>query len=300
MFARIAFITALLSASGEAQAPREAKASGAGAATMAELFKQCDGKDGWGDPAPPVRIHGNSYYVGTCGITAVLITSPAGHVLIDGAVAEGAPHIAANIERLGLRLRDIKLLLATHEHHDHVGGLAELQRRSGASMRASPAATPIMSTGKIPRADPQFGLLEDFPPVKTDKPLRDGEIVKVGPIRLMAHFTPGHAVGGTSWTWRSCEAGRCLNIAFADSVGAASAENYHFSDHPERLAALNSSFATVAKFPCDLLLTGHPSASNLFDRLTGTAPLVDKTACTSYVSAGRKRLADRLAKESAN
>jgi beta-lactamase superfamily II metal-dependent hydrolase len=92
----------------------------------------CEDWDDWDKPAPPFRIHGNSYHVGTCGITAVLITGDAGHVLIDGATEKGATTIAANIERLGFRLADVKLLLHSHEHHDHVGGIARLQALTGA------------------------------------------------------------------------------------------------------------------------------------------------------------------------
>lgn len=191
MFAKTAALAILLATAGAAAVAEVKRPSAAGGVSLAEFASQCAGKNGWDVPAPPARIHGQTFYVGTCGITAVLIASPAGHVLIDGAVAEAAPHIAANIERLGFRMRDVKLLLSTHEHHDHVGGLAELQRRSGAPLRASPAATPVMASGKIPVADPQFGLLPNFTPVRMGKPLRDGEIVRVGPTRLTAHLTPG-------------------------------------------------------------------------------------------------------------
>jgi metallo-beta-lactamase class B len=265
----------------------------AGAALMA----QCQGKEGWSDPAPPARIHGQTYYVGTCGITAILIMTPKGHVLIDGGPAEAGPLVAANIRKVGARLRDVKLILASHEHHDHVGGLATLQKLSGAIVRAGPAATPVLASGKIARIDPQYGLLKPFAPVRTGRPLRDGRDVGIGSIGLTPHFTPGHAPGGTSWTWRSCEKGRCITLAYADSLSAVSADGYRFRDHPERSAALKSSFATVRKLDCDLLLTPHPSASGLFERMAGIEPLMDRNACSAYASRGAAGLEARLAKE---
>lgn len=268
-------------------------------APIADHQAACAGKDGWSDPAPPIRIFGNVYDVGTCGIVSVLVTGPRGHVLIDGATAEAAPGIARNIGRLGFRLRDVKLILASHEHVDHAGGLAGVQRRAGAILRLSPVARRVLSSGRLHPADPQLGALADSPAARPGAPLRNGETVVVGPLRLTAHFTPGHAPGGTSWTWRSCEGKRCLRIAYADSISAVSADTYRFTDHPDRIAALRASFTTIAALPCDLLITPHPVASNFYDRLAGKAPLVDRNACATYATNGRKGLEARLAKEAA-
>src|SRR4051794_12942701 len=112
----------------------------AGPAAMAEWHAACDGKDGFSDPAPPLHIFGNVYDVGTCEITVLLITSPKGHILLDGATEEAAPSIATNIERLGFRLKDVKRIGISHEHFDHVGGVAELQRRTGAALMSMPPA----------------------------------------------------------------------------------------------------------------------------------------------------------------
>jgi metallo-beta-lactamase class B len=260
---------------------------------------QCAGRDGWSDPSLPVRIHGDTYWVGTCGISAILIASPQGHILIDGAPAEGAPVIAANIERLGFRMADVDLILASHEHFDHVGGLAELQRRSGAVVRASPAASPVLASGKNAPVDPQAGQLDDFAPVRLGRPLADGEIVKGGSLRLTAHLTPGHAPGGTSWSWRSCEGARCVTIAYADSTSSISAEAYRFSNHPDYVATFRASLNKMAALPCDILITPHPSGSNLFERLAGKAPLIDSRACAAYAARGRSALDQRLAREAA-
>ena len=293
MFARVA-VFAFLIASAAALPAKDPSP-----APIADLLTQCAGKDGWSDPAPPVRIYGSTYLVGTCGISAILITSGKGHVLIDGATAEAAPSIAANIERLGFRLRDVKLILSSHEHRDHVGGLAELQRRSGAPVRASAMAGPVLTTGRKLPADPQAGIVDSFPPVQLGRALKDGETVAVGPLLLTAHLTPGHAPGGTSWSWRSCEGRKCVNLVFADSVTAVSAEGYRFSDHQPYVAAFRASISKIAALPCDILLTPHPGASNMFDRLAGKAPLVDPSACAAYAQKGRAGLDKRLAQEAA-
>ena len=266
-------------------------------APPSELAAQCAGKDGWNDPAPPAQVHGSTYLVGTCGISVVLIASPAGHVLIDGGTAKAAPLVAANVERLGFRMQDVRLILSSHEHFDHVGGLAELQRLSGAPVRASAKAGAVLASGKPLPEDPQVGALDNVAPVRLGPPLRDGEIVTVGPIRLTAHMTPGHAPGGSSWTWRSCEGTNCVRLAYVDSISAVSADRYRFSDHPTYVAMLRATLDKVAALPCHLLLTPHPSASNLLERLTGKAPLVEAGACAAYAMRGRSGLEQRLARE---
>jgi metallo-beta-lactamase class B len=118
------------------------------------LVETCDGKYGWEDPAPPVHIHGDTYYVGTCGISSLLIVSPAGHILIDGGTEKNARFIAANIERLGYRLGDIRYILNSHEHYDHTGGIRELQRLTGAKIIALAASKPMLEAGHSFPNDP--------------------------------------------------------------------------------------------------------------------------------------------------
>lgn len=266
-------------------------------ATIAEHQAQCAGKDGWGDPAPPVRVFGNVYDVGTCGIVVLLVTGPRGHVVIDGATAQAAPQIIANIERLGFAPRDVKLLLSTHEHADHAGGLAELQRRTGARLLASPAARPTLQRGRSDPADPQDGSLPTFMGARVDGELRDGQVVGPGPLRLTAHLTPGHAPGSTSWSWRSCEGRVCHQIVYADSFTAISSDAYRYSDHPAYVAGFRASIAKVGRLRCDLLITPHPGASNLYERLAGQGQLLDAKACAAYAASSAHKLDERLAKE---
>lgn len=263
----------------------------------ADLAAHCAGKEGWSVPAPPARVHGSTWFVGTCGITALLIASPRGHVLIDGATAEAAPHVAANIERLGFKLRDVKAILSSHEHLDHAGGLADLQRRSGAKLYAVAAAKRALESGVVQPDDPQAGLHPPYPGARVDRVLRHGEQVRVGAAILTAHATPGHAPGSTSWTWTSCEAGACRRMAFADSVSAVSGPEYRFADHPEYVAAFRTGLGRIAALGCEILLTPHPSASTMFERIAGRTPLAEDGACAAYAARGRAGLDARLARE---
>jgi metallo-beta-lactamase class B len=270
------------------------------------LAKACTGRDGWSDPAPPVRIHGNTYYVGTCGIAVLLVASPKGHVLIDGATDEAVPSILANIRALGFNPRDIKFIVGSHEHLDHMGGFAALKAATGAKLLVSATARPVVETGKTDREDPQFGLHPDMQPVAVDGTLtfdpEPGMIITGNPTRVMSlipHPSPGHTSGGTSWTWQSCEGPKCVNFAYVDSMTPVSADTYRFTDHPERIAPFRETFDRVSKLPCDILITPHPSVSDLFERLRGTKPLIESTGCRTLVQAMRKRLDDRLAKERA-
>jgi metallo-beta-lactamase class B len=263
-----------------------------------ELAAACAGHDGWSDPAPPAQIYANTYYVGTCGISAVLVTSPAGHILIDGATAEAAPQIIANIRRLGFDPRQVRYLLSSHEHLDHAGGLAELKRLTGARMVARAEARAALERGNTGPDDPQASTLRPFAPVRVDRTVREGGTVRLGPLLLTAHATPGHTIGSTSWTWRSCTARTtCTNIVYADSLTAVAPDGYRFSAHPELVALFQGSFLAVAGLDCDILVTPHPNASNLFERLARRAPLIDRDACRAYADGARRRLAQRLAQE---
>lgn len=270
-------------------------------AAAVQLAKVCatadDGQPGWTAPAPPARVHGETWYVGTCGITALLITSEKGHVLVDGGPAEAAPLIAANIGKLGFRLTDVRWIVSSHEHWDHVGALAELKAMTGAKIAAVPVAAQALTAGKSHAEDPQGASAKDFAPVTVDRVLRDGETLDAGPPRLTAHITPAHAPGSASWTWRSCVGDDCRTIAYADSATIISDEGYRFSDHADRTAAARDGLAKIGALPCDILITPHPGASDLFARLTGGKPLVDREACRAYVAKAEARFAQRLADE---
>jgi metallo-beta-lactamase class B len=259
----------------------------------------CEGSDDWDKAAPPVRIHANTYLVGTCGISSILMTGNQGDILIDGGTEVGADLIASNIRKLGFRPSNVKILLHSHEHFDHVGGIARLQRLTGAQLFASAAAAKVFETGAAGAGDPQAGMHKPFPAARIDRVLRDGETVRLGNLVLTAIATPGHTPGALSWKWGSCDGGVCRQIVYADSLTPVSRDDYRFSDHPDYVAAYRASIAKIAALDCDILLTPHPSASRTAERLGEGTPLQDSNACRDYASRLSKQLDERLAKETA-
>ncbi|WP_240481609.1 subclass B3 metallo-beta-lactamase [Novosphingobium fuchskuhlense] len=279
---------------------RPASAGPDRAATQA-LVKQCGDTEDFSAPAPPARLYGNTFYVGTCTVSVLLVTSPQGHVLVDSATDQAVPAILANIRALGFRPEDIRWIVSSHEHFDHVGGLAALQKATGARVALSAPAARIAQTGAPDPADSQFGVLKDHPfaPVKTDRIVTPGSVIRVGPVRLVMSATPGHTTGSTSWSWQSCADKRCRTVSYVDSISALAAPPYRFTDHPEVVARFRRTFAAIAARRCGILVTPHPSVSNLFERMQGQEPLAPQDACRAYAAKGRKGLDAQLAKETA-
>lgn len=268
--------------------------------TPAKLAASCAGHDGWLDPAPPARIFASTWDVGTCGISVMLITGNDGHVLVDAGAIGAAPLVLANIRRAGFDPKDVRWIVATHEHHDHVGALAALQRATGARIAALPVQKVVLESGRPNADDPQFKGMEPITPVHVDRTLADGDSVVVGRITLTAHATPLHAPGSTSWTWQSCTSGlECQMIAYADSSSTISSGGYRFSDHPERIAGVRAGIKAISVLPCDILLTPHPSASAMMERFAGTKPLADASACRNYAADAQSKFAARLSDETA-
>jgi metallo-beta-lactamase class B len=253
----------------------------------------------WTEPAPPQKVFGNTYFVGTCGISAILVTSNDGAVLIDAGVEEAAPLVEANLRALGVKLGDVRYIVNSHEHPDHVGGLAKLASDTHATVEAREPGAAALENGRVGPHDPQLRTSKPFPKIPNVRRIADGDHVKLGTIDLVAHATPAHTAGSTSWTWTSCEGDRCLDIVYADSLTPVSDDEYQFSDDDAVLATFRRSIATVAALPCDILLTPHPDASDLWHRLgaDATAPLVDASACRRYAATATKNLDARVAKE---
>ncbi len=259
----------------------------------------------WNQAVEPFRVYGNTWYVGPHGLSAVLITSDAGHILIDAALAQSAPQIEANIRKLGFRLEDVKYILNSHAHFDHAGGIAALQAISHATVVSSSDGAAAIERGRGDRGDPQFLTTPPFPPVPNVRRIGDGETIKLGDIAITAHLTPGHTPGSTSWSWKSCATGRCVDIVFADSLVAISDDVYRYTDehsHPGVMAAFRRSIATIAALPCDIVLSAHPDASNLWERRHAAADgsgLIDGRGCREYAERASQRLDQRIADESA-
>lgn len=264
----------------------------------------CERWDEWAKPAPPFQLMGNSWYVGTCGISSVLITDEDGHILIDSGVPEAAPLVLANIAALGFDAKDIRYILMSHEHFDHVGAHAALKEATGAQIVASQKAKPVLETGVIAADDPQADAGHpDMTPVKVDVVVEDGEVLSLGQLQVTAHATPGHSPGALSWTWWSCslpgEPPVCNRFAYIDSLSAVSADDYRFTDHPEMVRAFRTSIDKVRLLQCDYLVTPHPSAGSMLDLMSGEYGLFLHKGCGFYGERLSQRLDERLAKETA-
>jgi metallo-beta-lactamase class B len=260
---------------------------------------QCPSCAEWLAPHPPLRIFGNTWYVGTNGLSAILITSPQGHILIDAGLPESAPIIASNIRALGFRVEDVRLIVNSHAHYDHAGGIAELQRASGAEVAASPWSAPVIRAGRSQPGDPQRAIAFAFPPTPVVRTIADGETLRVGTLAVTSHFTPGHTPGGTTWSWRSCEGSVCKDFVYADSQTPVSADGFFFTrstEYPTAIADFEHSFDVLEHLSCDILVTPHPGVSSLWERVEAHT-LTDTTACKRYAATAREALAKRVATE---
>lgn len=271
------------------------------AAASKDIAGACGERRGWSDPAPPAHVHGHTWYVGTCGITVLLIETSGGLVLIDTGPVDAAPHVLANVKALGFDPRQIKWVLMTHEHFDHVGGMARVLKETGARLVTGYGAAAVMSSGRPADDDPQAAWLakEPMEPVKVSRVLEHNGRLQAGGTIFTVHASPTHSPGSTSWSWRSCDGNKCLTIAYADSNSTISTDDYNFIDHPERVEAAREGLRVIEALPCDLMLTPHPGQSAVLQRLSGAEPLIQPRACVAYSANGSMRLADRLSNEAA-
>ena len=267
---------------------------------------KCDSCDEWNKPREPFKIFGHTYFVGTDGLSAILLAGDTGLVLLDGGLEQSAAVIDANIRKLGFKTEDVKLIVNSHGHYDHAGGIAALQRASGATVAASPSGAEALRRGENTTDDPQYGFGKEFngfPAVRNVKVIKDSEVLRVGNIAITANFTPGHTPGSTTWTWRSCEGSQCLNLVYADSISAVSAPGFKFTAQPSLVAQMRRSITRVGELPCDIVVSTHPSATNLDDKIRkraaqkgGPDPFVDH-GCKALAATAMKGLEARIAEE---
>ena len=265
----------------------------------------------WNRPQQPARIHGDTYYVGVGGLSAVLIDTRDGLILIDGALPQSVAAIEEHILELGFRVQDIKFILNTEAHFDHSGGIAALARDSGAQVVASPLGAQALRAGKVLDTDPQAGAIDAMPAVENVREIADGETLRLGGVTVTARYTPGHTPGSTSWTWVSCEdaAGDdCLNVVFGASLTPVGAGDFHFSgdaDHADMTPAFRRTMRDFAKLPCDILISAHPDHSGADEKLRRLLegatpnPFIDAQACRDYAARNEAKLDARIAKEKA-
>ena len=246
----------------------------------------------WHTPRDAFHLLGNTWYVGTEAITVLLIRGPQGAVLIDTGVPESAASVLKNIEAAGAKPSDVKLILTSHAHLDHVGAIAQLKQATGARVLASEGSKVLLEAGG--KNDLHFKDSITYPPVVVDGLVRDGEVVSVGDLHLTAHLTPGHTPGSTSWTWVESEGDQAIEMAYVDSV---TAPGYQLVDNPTRpgiVDEFHAGFAAIRALPCEVLVTPHPEASSLFER-SAAGKLVDAGACKAYVERAEGNLAEQIA-----
>ncbi len=213
-------------------------------------------ENGWNDPQEPFTVMGNIHYVGTRTVSAYLITTPKGHFLIDGVVPQSVPQITANIKALGFNIADVKYLLNSHAHIDHAGGLAGLQRASGATMVASAGDKPFLEAGAVNHG-PTKGVA--FPPVRVDRLIGDGQKLKLGAVTLTAHLTPGHSPGCTSWSMPVTAKGGAMHQAFFHCSATVAGQSLVPEAYPGMVAAFRATFARVKGMKADIFLANHDS-----------------------------------------
>jgi predicted alpha/beta superfamily hydrolase len=267
---------------------------------------KCASCDAWNGPHEAFQIFGNTYYVGVAGLSSVLISSDQGHILIDGGLPQSAAVIDRHIRALGFRTEDVKLILASHEHYDHVGGIAALARASGPTVVASAATARALRQGEPNPDDPQYGFGHEqrkFPAVASVRVAADGETVRVGTLAVTAHATPGHTPGSTTWSWRSCEGTRCLDVVYADSLNAVSSDDFRFTDHPGLVERFRKSIETVRNLPGDVWLAVHPGFAAVDDKLAqrkaraDAEPFVDRDGFRRYAENAMRSLEKRVQEE---
>jgi len=257
----------------------------------------------WLKPQTPVRMHGQSYYVGFEGLAVVLIRTDAGLVLIDGGVPQSVRATQANIRKLGFDPKQIRYILVTEPHWDHAGGVAALARDSGATVIAGTAAVAELRRGNVGKDDPQASIHAPMPGVSRIRGVRDGEQLRIGGVTIVARATPGHTAGSTSWQWQSCEGKACATFVFSASINPVSDDHYRFTDHPERVALLRRGAAALAGLRCDIAIPSHPGTNGTLEQLTALQrsrtpnPMIDANACKALAATYTERLDKRLAKE---
>lgn len=203
----------------------------------------------WNQPVKPYRVIGNIYYVGASEVTSFLIVTPKGHILLDSGFFETVPQIKQNVAQLGFRLADIKILINSHAHYDHAGGLALLKQLTGAQLMASQPDAQLLAQGG--KGDFHFGNRLSYPPVAADRILRDGDKIELGGVSMIAHLTPGHTKGCTTWTMKVNEGLKQYHVVF---VGSSTVPGYKLVNnraYPTIAADYKQTFRVLKSLPAE-------------------------------------------------
>ena len=259
----------------------------------------------WIEPFPPFRIAGNLYYVGSKDLASYLITTPQGNILINSDLETSPPLIRASIEKLGFKVSDVRILLISHAHWDHDGGSAAIKALTGAKYMVMDGDVSVVESGG--KTDFQYGNSPAslYPPTKVDRVLRDGDEVKLGGTTLVAHLTPGHTKGCTTWTMKVADAGKSYDVVIIGSPNVN--DGYKLIGNPSYPGIVSDyerTFQVLKSLPVDIFLGAHGS---YFDLLTkyprlkeGAAnPFIDPAGYRSYVADRERAYRTELAKQKA-
>ena len=259
-------------------------------------------------PAEPFRIAGNFYYVGANDVAAFLLTGPEGHVLIDGGYPGTPPMIMASIARLGFDIKDVEVLLNSEPHLDHAGGLAELQKASGAKLWASNASAEAIASGGMddiflgPFSFLTYLPIFRYPAARVDHRFRDGDTIRLGPIAVTAHITPGHTPGCTTWSFPVHDGGRELRVVHRCSLTLP--PSLSLGEYPEVRAAFEYTFRVLRSMPVDIWVTAHAREFGRYRKFREregvrdpVAPFIDREGYLRSIDSAemrfRKLIADR-------
>lgn len=277
---------------------------------LANLWKSTSEKN-LSIPTEPFRIAGNLYYVGHTGMGAYLLTGPEGHVLIDGGYPVHPPLIEESISKLGFDIADVKVLLNSHAHFDHAGGLRDLQAASGAELWASAGDADLLESGG--RNDVAMGRLRHlaligllrFPAPTVDHRFADGDTIRVGPLEVTAHVTAGHTRGCTSWSFPVQDGARELlavnicSLTLPPLLALLGSEPY-----PGIRSDFEDSFSTLRSLPADIFLASHTSWADLdrkhrqsIEAEDPIAPFLDRAGYLSHIDDREVRFRKALAKQ---
>jgi metallo-beta-lactamase class B len=274
-------------------------------ATRPELAASRRLFDSWKAPVEPRRLVGNIYYVGAIGVSSFLITTSAGHFLLDTGFDDTVPAIQRGIEQLGFRMSDIKFLLSSHAHNDHTGGHARMQRLSGATIVASAADARLLETGGNEDFSPFPKELMLYPPVKAGRIIRDGEALKLANVTLTAHLTPGHTKGATSWTMNVDDAGKIRPVIFFSSLSIVGGTRLlREPAYPGIVADYRATLATLKSLPCEIWFAPHGGQFAMAEKFarvdrgeTQPNPFIDPTGWKALLATTEKSFLEQLAAE---
>ena len=260
----------------------------------------------WTTPHVPFRIIGNIYYVGSKDLASYLITTPQGDILINSNLKSSVPQIRRSIEALGFHLKDVKILLISHAHVDHAAGSALIKNLTGAKYMVMAADVPVVESGG--RNDFAYSKSPGmwFPPAKVDRALHDGDQVRLGNVVLVAHLTPGHTKGCTTWTMKVVDQGKTYNVVIVGSPNVNPGYKLINNRKYPRIAAdYEQTFRTLKSLPCDVFLGAHGSYFGLQEKyprvgLGGANPFIDPDGYRRYVATTEQTFRADLARQTAH